>query len=273
MTTQMTDHPSQNGGGAHDETDNLSSFQIIEGGLEPGDYSEYVGLIDRATLQRLNSPDDFFAEANFPSEEYGDVVLGYYELGMEQMYARCNNREAELAYLRKALAYIDGCKEKGGPYESAEVSMLMIAQLELLQRRGKWDDEEEGINAVAEQYNNRLDTLVTGIEYDQKLGVYRDYTKVRRKWQEAMGKKESVMGAAVGDIVQDMPEFFKIAISMARRTESGTRRIHIQSLLARVTEKVSDLMGFRSAQGSMGANTSRGRRRFLGGGRDNEMAA
>lgn len=270
MTTQVNGHQSQNGAGDY-EMDDLTSFKILEGGLEPGDYDAYVGLIDRATLQRLNSPDDFFAEANFPTEEYGDVVLGYYELGLEQLFARCNNREPELDYLRKALAYIDECKKRGQPYDSPGVSLVMTAQLELLHRRGKKKKWEKGLKKLAKGYNQQLETLLEGIELDKKLDVYRDYSALRLKWQTAMNNKESVMGAAVGDMVQDMPEFMRIAVAMSRRTESGTRRIHIQSLLARVTEKVSDIFAFRGAQGSMGAATARGRRRFLGGGKDNDI--
>ena len=264
-TPELAAPPSQNGAGDSYELDHLDSFQILQGGIEPGDYDAYVGLIDRATLQRLNSPDDFFAEANFPTEEYGDVVLGYYELGMEQLYARCNNREGELEYLRKCLKYIDKCKLAGNAVESDDVSLVMIAQIELLHRRGDWD---EGLKEIGEQYNKSIDTLLQGIFLDQSLGVYRDYTTVRKKWQLAMTNKESVMGAAVGDIVQDMPEFFRIAVSMSRRTEGGTRRLHIQSLLARVTERVSDMFAFRNAQNTIGG---RARRRFLGGGKDNDM--
>ena len=268
MTTQINGIHAQNGSDDYVGRGDLDSFQILQGGLEPGDYDAYVGLIDRATLQRLNSPDDFFAEANFPTEEYGDVVLGYYELGMEQLFARCNNRESEVKYLRTALKYLDKCKSAGEPVESNDVSVVMVAELEVLYRRGKW---EKGLKKIAKKHNKSLDVLLQGIAHDKNLGVYRDYTAVRRKWQDAMQNKESVMGAAVGDIIQDMPYFFQEALAMSRRTESGTRRIHIQSLLARVTEKVSDMFQFRGAQNSMGANTSRGRRRFLGGGRDNEM--
>ena len=270
MVTQLNGQQPQSGDGDYADADNLNSFKILEGGLEPGDYDSYVGLIDRATLQRLNSPDDFFAEANFPTEEYGDVVLGYYEMGMEQLYARCNNRESELAYLRQILKYIDECKKRGQPYESSDVDMLMVAELELLHRRGKW---KKGLKKLRTEYNERMENLLHGIGMDKEMGVYRDYSKVRRKWQEAMKNKESVMGPAVGDIVQQMPEFFQGALSMARRTETGTRRIHIQSLMARVTEKVSDMFAFRGAQNNMGANTSRGRRRFLGGGKDSDDIA
>lgn len=250
---------------------NVASFKILEGSLEPGDYDAYVGLLDRATLQRLNSPDDFFAEAKFPTEEYGDVVLGYYELGMEQMYARCNNRESELRYLREILKYIDECEKQGAPYESPTVDILMVAELELLHRRGKW---KKGLKRLRKRYNKQLRELMEGIAIDKELGVYRDYSSVRKKWQVAMKNKESVMGAAVGDIVQDMPEFFKIAVSMARRTESDTRRRHVQALLARVLENVGDIFGFRAAQNSLGGgNTGRKRRRFLGGGGDSDRDA
>ena len=262
MTTQMDGSHDQYGD--HDGRGNLDSFQVLEGGMEPGDYDAYVGLMDRATLQRLNSPDDFFSEAKFPTEEYGDVVLGYYELGLEQLYARCNNREAEVEYLRSALKYLDDCKDAGRPIDSKGVSVVMIAELEILYRRGKW---KKGLKKTAKGHNKTLDTLLQGIAYDKKLGVYRDYTDVRRKWQAAMQKKESVMGAAVGDILQDMPYFFQEAVAMSRRTESNTRRPHIQALMARVTETVSDMFAFRGAQNNMGANTSRGRRRFLGGGK------
>ena len=268
MTTQLNGIHPQSGSGEYADRSDLDSFQILQGGLEPGDYDAYVGLIDRATLQRLNSPDDFFAEADFPSEEYGDVVLGYYELGLEQLFARCNNRESDVKYLRKALKHLDDCKDAGRPVESTDVNVVMVAELEILHRRGDW---EKGLEKIADSYNDTLETLLQGIAYDKNLGVYRDYTDVRRKWEDAMKNKESVMGAAVGDIILDMPYFFQEAVAMSRRTESGTRRIHIQSLLARVTEKVSDMFQFRGAQNSMGANTARGRRRFLGGGKDNEM--
>ena len=267
MLSHLNGHQPENDGGDYVDQGDMGSFKILEGGMEPGDYDAYVGLIDRATLQRMNSPDDFFAEADFPSEEYGDVVLGYYELGLEQLYARCNNRQGEVEYLRSALKYIDDCKKAGAPIEKKGVSVVMVAELEMLHRRGKWD---EGLKEAEDAYNDALDVLLQGIAYDKKLNVYRDYTEVRRKWQKAMVGKESVMGASVGDLVQEMPYFFQIAVAMSRRTESGTRRIHIQSLLARVTEKVSDIFQFRGAQNSMGASTARGRRRFLGGGKDSD---
>ena len=227
-----------------------------------------MGLIDRATLQRLNSPDDFFAEANFPTEEYGDVVLGYYELGLEQLFARCNNRETQVQYLRDVLAYLDKCRKAGKAIETTDVNVVTVAEIEMVFRRKKW---RKRLKNIAKTNNDTLDALLQGIAYDKQLGVYKDYSALRRKWQMAMQRKENVMGAAVGDIVQDMPVFLRIAISMARRTESNTRRVHIQSLLARVTEKVSDVFQFRGAQNSMGASTARGRRRFLGGGKDSDI--
>ena len=268
MLAELNGHQAQNEGGDYADLGDVSSFKILEGGMEPGDYDAYVGLIDRATLQRLNSPDDFFAEAKFPSEEYGDVVLGYYELGLEQLFARCNNRETDVQYLRNVLDYLDKCREAGRAIESDDVNVVMVAELEMVFRRKKW---KKRLKKIEKAHHDTLNALLQGIAYDKQLGVYKDYSALRRKWQLAMEKKESVMGAAVGDIVQDLPVFLRIAISMARRTESDTRRIHIQSLLARVTEKVSDLMQFRGAQNSMGASTARGRRRFLGGGKGNDM--
>ena len=114
----------------------LSSYSLQEGGIEPGDYDSYVGLIDRATLQRMNSPDDFFAEAKFPSDEYGDVVLGYYELGMETLFAACNNRLAEIQYLNDALVFLDKCEERSEIIEDDKVSVLVKAELQLNFRRG-----------------------------------------------------------------------------------------------------------------------------------------
>ena len=229
----------------------LASYSLQEGGLEPGDYDSYMGLIDRATLQRMNSPDDFFAEAKFPSDEYGDVVLGYYEIGMEQLFARCNNRESEVAYIHDALKYLERCEEENKVLEDEKVGVLVRAELQMNFRRG----ETEWKGALADMqadYELRLDYILRQIKIDKAAGVYEDYTKVRRRWQEAMERKESVMGAAVGVLVQDMPYFFQEAVWMARRTESGSRRRHIQSLIARVTEDITDLFDFRSAQRSLG---------------------
>ena len=229
----------------------LASYSLQEGGIEPGDYDSYVGLIDRATLQRLNSPDDFFAEAKFPSDEYGDVVLGYYELGMEQLFAPCNNREAEVTYLNDALKYLEDCEKENKVLEDEKVGVLVRAELQMNYRRG----ETEWKGALADMqadHELRLDRIIREIKIDKAADVYEDYTAVRRRWQDAVVKKESVMGAAVGAIVQDMPYFFQEAVWLARRTESGSRRRHIQNLLARVTEDVSDLFSFRNAQRSLG---------------------
>ena len=270
MLSQLNGHQPENEGGDYGDPGDVGSFKILEGGMEPGDYDAYVGLIDRATLQRMNSPDDFFAKAKFPTEEYGDVVLGYYELGLEQLFARCNNRETEVQYLRNVLAYLDKCRKAGKAMESNDVNVVMVAEVEMVFRKRKW---KKNLKKIEKVHHETLDTLIQGIAYDKQQGVYKDYSGLRRKWQLAMQNKENVMGAAVGDIVQDMPVFLRIAVSMARRTESDTRRIHIQSLLARATERVSDLMQFRGAQNNMGASIGRGRRRFLGGGKDNDMAA
>ena len=235
----------------------LGSFSLQEGGMEPGDYDSYVGLIDRATLQRMNSPDDFFAEAKFPSDEYGDVVLGYYEIGMEQLFSPCNNREAEVAYIVESLKYLDECEAASEVLDDKRGGVLVKAELQMHHRRG----EAEWKGALADvqaDFELRLDKMLRQIKIDKAADVYEDYTSVRRRWQEAMEQKESVMGAAVGAIMQEMPYFFQEAVWMARRTEAGSRRKHIQSLLARVTEDISDLFDFRTAQRTLGGG--RGRR-------------
>ena len=234
----------------------LGSYSLQEGGIEPGDYDSYVGLIDRATLQRMNSPDDFFAEAKFPSDEYGDVVLGYYEIGMEQLFARCNNRESEIQYMTDAMRYLDKCESEGEVVEDSKVNVLVRAELQMNHRRGEAEWEGAIIDMQAE-IELRMDRMLAQIRADKAAGVYVDYTDVRGRWQKAMEAKESVMGAAVGALVQDMPYFFQQAVWMARRTESGSRRKHIQNLLARVTEDVSDIFAFRGAQRSLGGKLGR----------------
>ena len=224
----------------------LGAWQVQRSSTDKGQYTDYVGLIDRSTLQRLNTLDDIFPDAVFKSDEHRDVVLGYYEVGLQQLYAECNNREPILRRVRAQLKALDNCIHADSIDVYSGDDELLSAELEVYGRMqdGKLKDHLKGLLGALEL---RERELIWAIRQDQADDVYRDYSKVRLTWEKAVAAGESVMGARVGQIMDDMPEFIQMAASMSRATESNTRRIHIQSILARVTERMTTALTGRAA--------------------------
>ena len=226
----------------------LGSWQVQRRSTDKGQYTDYVGLIDRSTLQRLNTLDDIFPDAVFKSDEHRDVVLGYYEIGLQQLYAECNNREPILRRVRAQLKALDNCIVADSIEGYSGDDELLSAELEVYARMqdGKLEGHLTGLRDALEQ---RERELIWAIRKDQADDVYRDYSDVRLTWEKAVAAGESVMGARVGQIMDHMPEFIQMAASMSRATESNTRRIHIQSILARVTERMTTAITGRGSRG------------------------
>ena len=147
---------------------------------EPGEYTDWVGLVREILRPRLDTLEDFLPDAVLKDSDLGKLVLQWIELGKTQLHAPCNNRRALLSKLNNEIRMIDTYIEAGAipPDHDEQVSYDFRETIDYLEITGA--DSEEVLRERQELLREQARVLHEGMQRDKEEGHFEDYTELAR---------------------------------------------------------------------------------------------
>ena len=180
---------------------------------EKGPYADWTGLVRESTRSRLDTLEDFLPDADLSDKQLRQIVLDSISLGRWQLDARCNNRHRELAALQRRIAAFANVSDGSSDRQTGRIAEAL----------------GERVTTVLEGLREKARVCALAILRAEENGDGKDVGRLRAALT-ASGDR------SVGQISLDLTFFSYFALLVCRGTEHGTRRRHVQAILARRLE-------------------------------------
>ena len=201
------------------------------GDADRSPYADWTGILRFVMTDHMQTMDDFFPSAVIDEPDVRDLLVRLVDLGRRQFHALVNNRTALVESLNDEIAVLLNFYNGSEELADADDFDAMVRTTLIYIKTLPENERKERLTSLIKERQDRLSYLHATMEKDKEEGHFRDYTDVKRRLASGQASFTDVMG--------EMPYFLQEAHTIAKSTETNTRRRHFQAIIARLLDTIT----------------------------------